>query len=48
MLLEDKLSLVTGAALGAELGLPMGPLQLEWGANSAGRRRVDVQLGISF
>jgi len=39
---------LTGAALGAELGLPMGPLQLEWGANSAGRRRVDVQLGVSF
>jgi len=41
-------SAITAAALGAELGLPMGPLQLEWGANSAGRRRVDVQLGVRF
>ena len=39
---------VTGAALGAELGLPFGPLQLEWGANTAGRRRVDVSLGVRF
>ncbi len=39
---------ITGVAVGAELGLPVGPLQLEWGANSMGRRRVDVQLGVRF
>ena len=39
---------LTGFALGASLNLPMGPLELEWGLNTAGRRRVDVQLGMRF
>jgi hypothetical protein len=39
---------LTGLALGASLNLPMGPLELEWGLNTAGRRRVDVQLGMRF
>jgi hypothetical protein len=40
--------LALGAALGAEVQLPLGPLRAEWGAASAGRRRFDVQLGTRF
>ena len=39
---------LTGLGLGASLSLPMGPLAIEWGLNSMGRRRVDVQLGMRF
>lgn len=39
---------VGGIGLGAEVGLPMGPLRVEWGASSAGRQRFDVLLGVRF
>ena len=39
---------VAGLGLGATLELPIGPLQIEWGASSAGRRRLDLMLGTRF
>jgi hypothetical protein len=39
---------VSGIGIGAEIELPMGPLRLEYGACSAGRRRLDLALGARF
>jgi hemolysin activation/secretion protein len=39
---------VGGAAIGATVELPIGPLQIEWGACTAGRSRLDLMLGTRF
>ncbi|TMQ57466.1 MAG: hypothetical protein E6K72_03645 [Candidatus Eisenbacteria bacterium] len=39
---------VAGLGLGATLELPIGPLQIEWGASTGGRRRLDLMLGTRF
>jgi NTE family protein len=39
---------VGGFGLGAAVDLPIGPLQIEWGASTAGRQRLDLMLGTRF
>ena len=39
---------VGGFGIGASVDLPIGPLQIEWGASTAGRQRLDLMLGTRF
>jgi NTE family protein len=39
---------IFGFGIGAEASLPIGPLRLEYGANSANRDRIDLLLGTRF
>jgi len=39
---------VSGIGVGGEVDLPTGPLRIEYGACTAGRRRLDIMLGTRF
>jgi predicted acylesterase/phospholipase RssA len=39
---------VAGFGIGAEVGLPIGPLRIEWGIAGSGRERFDILLGMRF
>ena len=39
---------IGGFGIGAEVGLPIGPVRLEWGITDGGRKRVDFLLGTRF